>query len=200
LACFAVLARYSTWLPFAFAGIALATVALVTGAMPVAWLRPSFARSAAGLLVGASMVILTHVLHALLVAAVPGVLPATRELFVLLNVVGFSPAQRAVLIVLIASCEELLFRAPLLESATAGAEHRPRRLTPRELRRIFGFAVAYAITTAPLGNSLLIVCAFVCGSVWGALGVEARSLTVPILAHVVWDLGVLLVWPLPTRL
>jgi len=146
------------------------------------------------------MVILTHVVYALLAAGIPFVLPATGELFVLLNVVGFSSAQRAVLIVLIASCEELLFRGPVLASARTGAEHRTGHLTRKEVRRIFGFAAVYAVTTAPLGNSLLIVCAFVCGSVWGALGVEARSLTVPILAHVVWDLGVLLVWPLPTRL
>ena len=200
LVCFGVLARWATWLPFAFAGPALAVLAFRSQAVPITWVRPSLARCAAGLLAGALMVVLTHVFYSLLVAFVPGVLPATRELFVLLNVVGFSPLQRALLIVLIASSEEVLFRGPLLESAKAGGEHRSRRLTRGELRRIFGFASAYALTTAPLGNPLLILCAFVCGSLWGAMGIEARSLTVPLLAHIVWDIGVLLAWPLPTRL
>jgi uncharacterized protein len=199
LACFEVLARWVTWLPFAFAGPALAALAFRSQAVPIGWLRPSLARCGAGLLAGVIMVVLTHVFYALLAAVVPGVLPATRELFVLLNVVGFSPLQRALLIVLIASCEEVLFRGPLLESAKASAEHRPRRLTRGEARRIVGFASAYAITTAPLGNNLLIVCAFLCGTLWGLMGIEAGSLTVPILAHVVWDLGVLLAWPLATH-
>lgn len=68
----------------------------------------------------------------------------------------------------------------------------------QRLRRIIGFASACALTTAPLGNPLLSVCAFVRGSVWGVMRIEARSLTVPILAHVVWDLGVLLACQIST--
>jgi membrane protease YdiL (CAAX protease family) len=41
-----------------------------------------------------------------------------------------------------------------------------------------------------------VLCAFVCGTVWATLRVATGSIVVPILAHVLWDLGVLLVWPL----
>lgn len=198
LACFQVLARRATWLPFAFVGPALTLLAFRSRAVPLHLVRPHRADCVAGLLAGALMVILTHVFYVLLAAVLPGVLPATRELFVLLNVVGFSPVQRAVLIVIIASCEEVLFRGPLLESARASADHRPLRAARRELSRIFAFGCAYALTTAPLASPLLVVCAFLCGSLWGAMGIGARSLTVPILAHLTWDLGVLLAWPLPT--
>jgi membrane protease YdiL (CAAX protease family) len=45
------------------------------------------------------------------------------------------------------------------------------------------------------GSFLLVACAFACGAVWGTLRVATGSLAAPIVAHVVWDLGVLLVWP-----
>ena len=49
---------------------------------------------------------------------------------------------------------------------------------------------------ATLESGLLILCAFGCAVLWGGLRVATRSLVVPIIAHVVWDLGILVVWPL----
>ena len=49
-----------------------------------------------------------------------------------------------------------------------------------------------------LGSLLLVVCAFVCAIVWGIMRLASGSLVAPIVAHVLWDLGVLVVWPLAT--
>ena len=195
--CFAVLGRYRTWLPFAYVGVALATAALVTNAVPVPLLRPSLVRVWSGVLAGALMLALTHLAYVWLAAGVPSVVPATQALFKLLDVTGSSRFERATLIAIIASGEEVLFRGPLL---SGGAEVKnwlasARRASRKDLRRIFASAAAYALVTAPLGSPLLVLCAFICGSIWGCLGVATSSLTVPILTHVIWDLGVLLVWP-----
>jgi membrane protease YdiL (CAAX protease family) len=197
LLCFAVLARWGTWLPFAGVGAVLAVFAFQMQVLPAALLRPSLRRVGAGVFGGALMVAFTHVVYALLAQVVPSVLPATWELFWLLNVTGFSASERGALIVLIASCEEVLFRGPLLRAA-ARSQHRSRRFTRRELTRMLAFAAAYALTTVPLRSPLLTLCAFVCGSVWSLMGIVSGSLLIPILMHVIWDLGVLLFWPVAT--
>jgi len=65
-----------------------------------------------------------------------------------------------------------------------------------DLLRVLALAVGYALAMATLGSGLLIVCAFGCAVLWGGLRVAPRSLVVPIIAHGVWDLGSLVVWPL----
>jgi membrane protease YdiL (CAAX protease family) len=144
---------------------------------------------------GAVMVLGTHAAYRVVVAFAPRVALATRELLVLLNVTGFSPPVRAALAVLIASCEEVLFRGLLPMSTTPGKSG-PHLPSSRELAQIIGFAAVYALTTLALGSPLLVLCALVCGTLWGLVRVTTGSLVAPVLAHVVWDLGVLLVWPI----
>jgi len=183
LAGFAMLHRLGTWAPFALIGPALAALALGSDAEARALLRPSVRTVGVGLAAGLVMVALTHVAFAVVATLLPEVRAATVRLFDLLNVGGFSPAARAGLVVVIASCEEVIFRGALLGP-------------PGAPRRVLGLAAIYALAMATLGSGLLLVCAFVCALLWGALRVATRSLVAPILAHVVWDLGVLVVWPI----
>lgn len=194
-ACFAVLRYTQNWLPFAFVGVLLAVVGIATRAVPRELLRPAPAALTLGALAGGAMVLLTHAAYSLSGALVPAVRPATGELLALLNVVGFTPASRALLIVVIASCEEVLFRGP--GSGVLAGLTRPHWPVRLELARLLGFSAVYALTTAPLGSPLLVLCALLCGAIWGVLRVATGSLIVPILAHVIWDLGVLSLWPLP---
>ena len=197
--CFVVLQRWGTWTPFAFVGVTLVGVAVSLGVVPHALLRPSLARTTVGVAGGALMVVGTHLAYRAVVAFAPPVAGATRQLLSLLNVAGFSPAVRALLIVLIASCEELIFRGLLPTSAAAG-KSLPHLPSSRELAQIVAFAGVYAFTTLPLGSPLLVLCALACGSLWGFMRVATGSLVAPVLAHVVWDLGVLLVWPIAAQL
>lgn len=193
--CFVVLQRLGTWTPFAFVGLALATLAVSRGVVPRSLLRPTLARATVGLAAGALMVVGTHLTYRAVVTFAPPVAGATRQLLVLLNVAGFSSAARALLIVLIASCEEVIFRGLLPVGSSL-----PHWPTSRQLTRIVAFAGVYALTTLPLGSPLLVLCALACGSLWGFIRVATGSLVAPLLAHVVWDLGVLLVWPLAAQL
>jgi membrane protease YdiL (CAAX protease family) len=198
LLCFGVLHRFGTWLPFGIVGALLATLAIAIGALPSARLRPSPSLIGIGVLSGSLMVALTHAGYRLAAALLPGVPPATRTLFGLLDAVGLSTLTRSVLVVVIASCEEILFRAPLLVTGPATTK-RAGPIAAHELRRVCAYAALYAITTVPLGSPLLVLCALVCGIIWGILALLTGTLMVPILTHVIWDLGVLLVWPLANR-
>ena len=198
LACFVVLARLHTWLPFAFVGVCLTMVSLLFRAVPWALLKPSFRNLGLGVAGGVLMVLLTHLAYGWVSVLVPGVRAATQELLALLNVAGFSASARATLIIVIASCEEVLFRGLLPKLALRRELTEVRWPSPAEFTRLLGFALVYALTTAPLGSPLLVLCAFLCGSIWGVMRLATGSLIVPILAHVIWDLGVLLAWPLIT--
>ncbi|HYP77785.1 MAG TPA: CPBP family intramembrane glutamic endopeptidase [Polyangiaceae bacterium] len=197
LVCFAVLAQLGTWTPFAFVGVLLVVLALRSSALPVRQFRPSRHSLLIGVGAGVLMVILTHLSYGWLCAIFPGVRAGTSELLSLLNVVGFSPPARAALIVVIASCEEVLFRG-LLPGSARGSPRPIQAPQAREFGAIAAWSAIYALTTIPLRSALLVLCAFVCGTLWGTLRVATRSVLVPILAHVLWDLGVLLVWPLPS--
>ena len=180
LAGFTILRQLGTWTPFALIGPGLAALSLASDAATRALLRPSTRALAVGVAAGLLMVASTHAAFVLLAKILPAARTATIHLFAVLNVGGFSAPARAGLIAVIASSEEVLFRGALLDSR----------------RSALALATVYALTMLPLGSGLLIACAFGCAIVWGALRVATRSLIAPIVAHVVWDLGVLVVWPL----
>jgi len=197
--CFVVLEQLATWTPFVFVGLFLATLIVSQRVVPRSLLRPSLALAALGIAGGAMMVVGTHLAYRAAATFAPPVAVATHQLLVLLKVAGFSSAVRALLIVLIASCEEVIFRGLLPISAMAGASLR-RWPARRQLAQIVAFAAVYAFTTLPLRSPLLVLCALVCGTLWGLMRIATGSLVVPLLAHVVWDLGVLIVWPLAAPL
>lgn len=192
LLSFGALARFGTWLPFALAGAALTAVALLTRIVPARLLVPSFATVGAGLGVGLVMVVLTHLAYAGVAPLVPGARAAAAALVNLLNVGGFPPVARAALVVVIATCEEVLFRGPLPLETTAR-----RRSRGSLAAQVVASSAIYAAACVTLGSPLLLLVAFLCGLAWAALRVASRSLVAPIVAHVVWDLGVLVAWPPP---
>ena len=57
-------------------------------------------------------------------------------------------------------------------------------------------AFIYALAHAPAGSPLLPLVALGCGLVWGALRQTTARLTASITAHLLWDLAVLVIWPL----
>ena len=192
---FAVLARLGTWTTFAVVGVAMAALLIGLRIVPTALLKPNRVNVGVGLISGLTMVLLTHVAYYGLTSLAPVIAAATARLMGLLYVSGFSATGRTGLIVLIASCEEILFRGALPELSRRRALPL-REFARRDVRRVVSLAAVYALTTTPLGSPLLAICALLCGSLWGVLGLATGSLVAPMLAHVVWDLGVLIVWPL----
>ena len=60
-------------------------------------------------------------------------------------------------------------------------------------------ALSYTLAHAPLGSPVLLVVALSCGVVWGALRAASGSLVPTLVAHLLWDLLVLLWLPLDPR-
>jgi membrane protease YdiL (CAAX protease family) len=197
LGCFAVLARWGTWSTFAVAGPVLAMCALAADPDAMRLLRPSIGTVSAGLVAGVGMLAMTHAIFAGLAALVPDTRTQTIDLYRLLAVGGFSPAARAALVAVIASSEEIVFRGSVVDAAGVN-DTRRHRLVPdgRGVVVITVLAACYASSVLALGSPLLVLCAFACGLAWGALRYVSRSLAAPIAAHVIWDIGVLAIWPL----
>jgi len=197
LVCFALLVRLGTWAGFALAGAALVALALKFDPGLPGLLRPSMAKVGVGFLLGAMMILLTHAAFAVVTVRLPEIRTATRGLYALLNNSGFPAVAQAVFVVVVATCEEILFRGVLAGTGQGSGRGGPHDLlTGRGLGTIIALAACYAAATLTLSSSLLFACAFLCGMAWGGLRVATRSLVSPIVAHIVWDLGIFLTWPL----
>jgi len=195
LGCFVLVRTRGSWGAFAVVGVVLVAFAIATDARARALLRWSWATAAIGLAVGIAMVLLTHGAFQVVSRLLPIAEQATWRLFGLLDVAGFAPLERGGLIVVIAACEEVIFRGALLGPPATGEHGVVQPLHRNDVLRVLGFAAAYALATATLGSWLLILCAFCCGVLWGVVRVATRSLVAPIVCHVSWDLGVLVLWP-----
>ncbi|MBK9071228.1 MAG: CPBP family intramembrane metalloprotease [Myxococcales bacterium] len=196
-ACFVALRAYGAWWQFAVVGVTFAAFATWRDARTRAMLRVTWPHVALGCALGLAMAGATHVGYRVLVQVWPALAEATSSLFAALHVSGYATATMTCLIVVVAATEEFVFRGVALEPATAGQRDSPARSAP--LARVALSAGVYALTTVPLGSALLVACAFGCGLIWGALRLATGSLVVAMLAHVIWDLGALVLWPLQTN-
>jgi membrane protease YdiL (CAAX protease family) len=86
--------------------------------------------------------------------------------------------------------EELVWRGVVQTSLV-------ERLGRLERRRAGG--VLYALVHVPLGSPVLVAVALFCGLAWGALRATTASLVPPLVAHLLWDVLVLLWLPLDTH-
>ena len=148
-------------------------------------LRPSAGLIAVGAAAGGAMTALTHLLYPVVTHHVPSLAADAATLYAAFRAPSLAVAAIALGPVVLG--EELVWRG-----AVQGA------LVGRFGRRggVFLAAVAYALAHAALGSPLLLVVAFLCGIAWGALRAASRSLIPPLVAHLVWDVLVLLWLPL----
>jgi len=193
---FVLLLRFGTWLSFAILGPALAAMAIAIDPGARRLLRPSVMRVGLGLAAGSLMVMVTHVAFSWLIGAVPEMGIVAIRLYELLQLGSPSSILHVGLIAAIAGSEEVIFRGALLGQAAQGNSKVVQSPTSSERIGVTTSAIGYALAMLSLGSELLVVCAFGCAIAWGGLRVISRSLVVPIVAHVVWILGVLVVWPL----
>ena len=78
-----------------------------------------------------------------------------------------------------------------------------RGLVQTELGRRFGTvqgvvlaAGLYTLVQVPVGSLVLLLAAFACGLIWGALRAGTHSLVAVVVAHLLWDMIILLWVPL----
>jgi membrane protease YdiL (CAAX protease family) len=151
-------------------------------------LRPSAGLIAVGAAAGGAMTAVSHVLYPIVARHVPSIAAEAATLYA-----AFRAPSRAVATIALAPVvigEELVWRG-VVQAA----------LVERVGRRggVFLAAVTYALAQAALGSTLLLMVALLCGIAWGALRAASKSLLPPLVAHLVWDVLVLLWLPLDGR-
>lgn len=151
-----------------------------------ALLRPRPALTLLGAGAGGLMAAATALLYPALAARLPLVASDASRL---LGALGApSPLLAVVAIAPVVVGEELVWRGVVQTSLV-------RRLGA--WRGVAAAAVAYALAQAPLGSSVLVGVGLLCGLAWGFLRAATGSLVPGLLAHLLWDVFVLL-W-LPSR-
>ena len=190
----------SAWLlAAAFAGragmwLAVGSVAVLLGVVVAARdpgvrarLRPTWRLILVGAAAGGCMVAATYAGSPVLHVA-PGVERDVQRLYSAFAAAGTRTALLALGPVIVG--EELVWRG-----AVQGAlEHRVSAGAAAALS-----AVAYALAHAPIGSPLLVLTALGCGLVWSALRAVTGSLIPALVAHALWDVVVLVAFPLVSR-
>lgn len=100
---------------------------------------------------------------------------------------GAGPVATVVLLPVIVICEEIVWRG-----AVQGALARRMRWLPAAATG----ALIYALAHAPIGSPALVLTCLVAGFCWNALRGLTDSLPVAVIAHLVWDFAVLVVYQL----
>jgi uncharacterized protein len=174
------------WLAIGGAAIALGTaVVLLERPSSGSLLQPSPRLIFLGVAAGCAMAAVTYLLYPPLTRVLPFIATDTALLYSAFR--APSPRVAAIALGPIILGEELVWRGAVQAAAT-------QRLGARA--GVALAAVAYALAHAPLGSPVLVAVAFACGITWGTLRTTTASLVPPLVAHLVWDVLVLLWLPL----
>jgi membrane protease YdiL (CAAX protease family) len=177
------------WLALGGASVALGVATFVLDrATALRLLRPSVRLVLVGTAVGWSMAAATYLLYPVLARVLPFIRTDTAGLYASFRAPPLVIAALALLPVILG--EELVWRG-VVQTALV------RRLG--SWRGVTVAALAYALAHAPLRSPVLVVVALSCGMAWGALRAVSGSLVPALLAHLVWDILVLLWLPLDAR-
>lgn len=141
-----------------------------------------------GAAAGAVMAAATYLLYPVLARLAPFIATDTARLYAAFRAPSLLIASVALGPVVLG--EELVWRG-LVQAALV------RRLGP--WGGVTLAAATYALAHAPLGSPVLVIVALLCGLFWGTLRATTSSLVPTLVAHLVWDLLVLLWLPLDSR-
>jgi membrane protease YdiL (CAAX protease family) len=161
---------------------------------PLAPRRSAAALGAAGAAAAAVMIAATYAGYGLLSRMIPALPAATLRLYDLLNAEGYRRPALAALVLVMALCEEIVWRGSLLTGAERRAGARP--VSWSSAARVAAAAGLYGACHLGSGSLLLASLAFGCGLAWGLVRVAGRSLWPAVLVHAAWDLAILVAWPL----
>jgi len=176
------------WLAVGGAAVGLGGAVFVLDHTAARSLAPRMRLAFAGAGAGCLMVAVTYLLYPPLARLSPLIATGTARLYASFRALPPVIASLALLPVIIG--EELVWRGVVQTELV-------RRIGP--WRGVILAALAYALAHAPLGSPLLVAVALLCGMAWGTLRAVSGSLVPSLLAHLVWDLLVLLWLPLDSR-
>ncbi len=182
-----LLARFiDPWIP-----IGLAAVLVPAAIMSAGWpdirelFRPAPSRILIGLLSAAIMLAATYGLFPLIVRSLPALASETGNLYARF-LAGRSTVSILLFVIPVIVAEELMWRGAFQEWIA-------QRLPASRLVIIVLAAAGYLIAHLPLGSPLLAGIAFLCGLYWSALRSLTRSVVPSLIAHLAWDLALILV-------
>jgi len=188
-AAFAASGALGVWLPIALAAVGLDILAVVLLPRPDLGLSKRALAWALG--ATAVQVAATYLLYRPVLSAWPALRTQVAGLFDLL---GHPTGTQVALLVFVVLSEELIYRGAL------------QGLLARSGRTTIGLSgpwasaalavVVYSLAHVASGSWALVGFAAVCGAWWGALRVLSGGLLAPIACHLVWDVAVLVLWPL----
>ncbi|MGB5286648.1 MAG: CPBP family intramembrane glutamic endopeptidase [Polyangiales bacterium] len=168
---------------------ALASILVLwLGARPVVRsnLKPPTAASLiAGLAVGLFMSLATWWLYPVSVSVFPPIQTEVETLYALLRQAP-GPVRALPLLFLVVAAEELVWRGVAIDLFS-------KSFGP--WRAMLFSALLYVLPQLALRSPLLIIVAFLCGLLWGSLRVRTRGLAAPLIAHLVWDILVFVMYP-----
>jgi membrane protease YdiL (CAAX protease family) len=174
------------WLALGGASVALGvSVFVLDRAAALRLIRPSARLVLVGAAAGLSMAAATYLLYPVLARVLPFIRTDMASLYASFRELPRVIAALALVPVILG--EEVVWRGVVQTTCV-------RRLGP--WRGVPVAALVYALAHAPLGSPVLVVVALSCGMAWGALRAASASLVPSLLAHLVWDILVLLWLPL----
>jgi len=155
---------------------------------PTALLQSSPRLVLLGAAAGGLMTAATYLLYPVLARLVPFIATDTARLYSAFR--APSPVVASIALVPVVVGEELVWRGVVQASLV-------RHLGA--WKGVVLTAGVYALVHAPLGSAVLVPVAFFCGLAWGILRATTASLVPTLVAHLSWDVLVLLWLPLDTR-
>jgi membrane protease YdiL (CAAX protease family) len=180
---------FGIWPSIGGAAVALGVAVLVLDRVAARRLLvPSPRLVLIGASAGSLMAAGTYLLYPVFTRLLPFIATDTASLYASFR--GLTPIVATLALLPVVFGEELVWRG-VVQTALV------RRLGP--WGGVTLAALAYALAHAPLRSPVLVVVALSCGMAWGALRVASASLVPTLLAHLVWDLLVLLWLPLDSR-
>lgn len=189
LAAAAITGPLGIWPPIGGAAIALGlAVLLFERPASTALLQPSPRLVLLGAAAGGVMAVATYLLYPLLARILPFIATDTTQLYAAFRAPSLVVASVALVPVILG--EELVWRGVVQGSLV-------QRLGA--WRGVALTAVVYALVHALLGSPVLVAVAFFCGLAWGTLRATTASLVPTLVAHLLWDVLVLLWLPLDSR-
>ncbi len=183
-----------SWALLAGLAVAAALRLLVGDPLTRRLLTPTLWAIGVGVVGAAIMIIGTYASYFLLSRLIPPLVDATADLYRLLRADAYGQLRLAALITLVSASEEIVWRGRLLESP--GDVEPAAWPTRAQALRVVGAATVYALAHIASRSITLAIVAFICGIAWGLLRVAMRSLWASILTHALWDLAILVFWPL----
>lgn len=139
----------------------------------------------AGLLAGVLMAVATWTVYPLSAELVPAIAVEVPKLYSLLRQPP-GPVWAFPVLVLVVAAEEWVWRGLAIGLFSGWT-------TPG--RAVLLSASIYVLPQVAFRSPLLVCVAFGCGLIWGALRVWSKGLVAPLLAHLVWDLLVFVLFP-----